>query len=65
LANKIITLTASGSGKEFLSYEKAYGRPFDDMMRRVPSLQRIKETIGFSPTFGLNQTLDLIIGQMK
>ncbi|MHC5112303.1 MAG: NAD-dependent epimerase/dehydratase family protein, partial [Planctomycetota bacterium] len=35
LADLIIEMTGSSSGKQHLSYEEAYGRPFDDMMRRV------------------------------
>ena len=46
LADKIIKLTGSKSKKKFISYEEAYGKPIDDMMRRVPNLERIKETIG-------------------
>jgi UDP-glucose 4-epimerase len=65
LADTIITLSGSGSQKQFLSYEKAYGRPFDDMMRRVPSLQRIHSTIGFAPQYTLDQTLQLVIDEMK
>ena len=65
LADKIITLTDSSSQKEFLSYEEAYGRPFDDMMRRVPSLQRIHSAIGFTPKHTLDQTLQLVIDEMK
>ena len=42
LADKIIALTGSKSQKQFISYEEAYGRPIDDMMRRVPSTDRIK-----------------------
>jgi len=31
------------------------------MMRRVPSLQRIKETINWEPTTNLTETLKIII----
>jgi len=61
LADKIIEMTNSSSEKKFLSYEQAYGKPFDDMMRRVPSLQRIKETINWEPTTNLTETLKIII----
>ena len=53
LADKIIEMTGSKSKKEFVSYEVAYGRPIEDMMQRVPSLKRIKETIGWQPRTGL------------
>jgi len=61
LAEKIIRMTGSKSRKEFVPYETAYGRPIDDMMRRVPGLQRIKDTIGWTPRTGLTETLEIII----
>jgi nucleoside-diphosphate-sugar epimerase len=61
LADKVIELTSSRSEKQYLSYEQAYGRPFDDMMRRVPCLDRINELIGFEPRTPLKETLKLII----
>ena len=45
LADKIIKMAKSTSEKQFITYEQAYGKPIDDMMRRVPSLERIKETL--------------------
>jgi UDP-glucose 4-epimerase len=65
LADKIIEMTGSKSKKEFLSYEKAYGRVIEDMMRRVPSLDRIKSTIGWQPKTGLDETLWLIVKSFK
>ena len=61
LADSIIQLTGSQSQKVFLSYQEAYGRPFDDMKRRVPCLKRIRESIGYQPRYNLEQTLSLII----
>ena len=57
LAKRIIEITGSKSKIEYISYEEAYGKPFDDMMRRVPCLDRIKETIGYEPTTGLDEIL--------
>ncbi len=65
LADKIIQMTASQSTKEYLSYEEAYGKPFDDMRKRVPSLERIQQTVGYSPKYSLEQTLELIIQDIK
>ncbi|MGA1979165.1 MAG: GDP-mannose 4,6-dehydratase [Sedimentisphaerales bacterium] len=65
LADKIIEMTNSKSKKEFVSYEKAYGRPIEDMMRRVPNLQRIKKTIGWEPKTSLDKALRLIIENFK
>ena len=65
LADKVIEMTGSKSKKEFISYEEAYGRPIEDMMRRVPSLERIKTVIGWLPKTGLSQALHLVIEDIK
>ena len=65
LADKIIEMTGSKSKKEFVPYEIAYGRPIEDMMRRVPNLERIRETIGWGPKTTLDETLRLIIAGFK
>ena len=65
LADRIIERCGSKAGKEFLSYEQAYGRAFDDMKRRVPCLSRVHEAIGFQPRYSLEQTLELIIDSMR
>ena len=65
LADKIIAATQSRSEKKFLSYQEAYGKPFDDMDRRVPCLERLNETIGFQPSTTLEESLRLIIDDFK
>ena len=61
IADLIIKKTDSSSSKKFVSYEEAYGRPFDDMLRRVPSLERIESIIRYGPVKSLDETLDIII----
>jgi UDP-glucose 4-epimerase len=65
LADMVIERTASSSTKKFISYKEAYGKEFDDMLRRVPCLKRINETIGYEPKMNLAQTLDTIIESRK
>ncbi len=65
LADRIIKMTGSKSKKQFVPYEAAYGRPIEDMMRRVPSLERIKKTIGWEPKTSLTETLQAIIDNEK
>lgn len=65
LADMIIRLCGSTSTKKYLSYEQAYGRPFDDMLRRVPCLERIARTVGYKPGYTLEQTLKIIIEDMN
>ncbi len=61
LADKIISLTGSKSKKQFVSYEQAYGRPIEDMMRRVPSIEKIKKIIDWKPETSLDEILLKII----
>lgn len=65
LADKIIEITGSKSEKKCISYEEAYGRPFDDMMRRIPCLDRARELIGFEPKTGLDEILKQVIAEKR
>ena len=65
LADQIVRLTGSQSVKEFIAYEEAYGRPIEDMMRRVPSTEKIKKTIDWQAKTNLTQTLQIIIDHFK
>jgi len=65
LADRVIALTGSRSEKQFVPYEVAYGRPIEDMMRRVPSTERIRGTIGWRPRIDLDQTLGMIIEEHR
>jgi len=65
LADRIIGMVGSRSAKEHISYEAAYGRPIEDMMRRVPNLDRIRGTIGWEPKVSLDETLAVIIESMR
>ena len=65
LADKIIEMTGSKSQKQFVPYELVYGRPIDDMMRRMPGLERIKETIGWESKMSLDDMLQAIIESLK
>jgi UDP-glucose 4-epimerase len=65
LAEKIVSLTQSKSTIRFVPYEEVYGQGFDDMQRRVPDLTKIKEEIGFKPSYNLDQILTDVIGHEK
>jgi UDP-glucose 4-epimerase len=61
LADKVIEMTGSTSQKKLISYEEAYGRPFDDMLLRQPDLSKIRRLIGYEPKYSLEQTLRQVI----
>ena len=65
LADKVIEMTGSSSEKKYVSYEQAYGKPFDDMMRRVPCLDKIKAVVGYQAKMSLEQTLSSVIEDVK
>ena len=65
LAEKIVAMTGSSSEIRQLSYEQAYGRPFDDMLVRKPDLSKIRRLIGYRPRRTLDETLRKIIEYEK
>lgn len=60
LAERVRSATASSSRIDVIPYDKAYGKGFEDMQRRVPSLEKLEATIGFRP----RTPLDTIIGDI-
>lgn len=61
LAVKIKKLMNSDSDIKFIPYDEVYSRDFEDMQRRVPSLEKIEELIGWTPATGLDDILKKII----
>ena len=65
LADRIINLTASHSAVQYVPYEKAYAPGFEDMRRRVPSIEKIRNLISFEPQLSLDDSLKRIIEYEK
>ena len=65
LALMIKEMTKSDSQILFIPYEQAYGKPFDDMMRRMPNLEKINKKVGYRPKTSLKETLQIIIDYFK
>jgi UDP-glucose 4-epimerase len=65
LAVRILELTGSNAPIQLVPYEIAYTRGFEDMQRRVPSLEKINRLIGYQPRFTLKDTLTRIIEYEK
>lgn len=61
LAQKVLTLTGSHSEIRLIPYSEAYAPGFDDMRRRVPSIEKIHKLIGYSPQYTLDDTLQRVI----
>ncbi|MFM8867086.1 MAG: NAD-dependent epimerase/dehydratase family protein [Ilumatobacteraceae bacterium] len=58
LARLIIDTTGSTSTITNVSYEQRYGTSFEDTRRRVPSLDRARTVLGYTPTINLAEGLD-------
>ena len=58
LARLIVEKTKSSSPITNVSYEQRYGSSFEDTRRRVPSLDRAREVLGYTPTIDLAEGLD-------
>lgn len=65
LADMVIERTNSKSEKRFIAYEDVYGRPFDDMRRRVPCLEKLQSKIDYKPTRSLADVIDDVVRFMK
>jgi UDP-glucose 4-epimerase len=65
LADRAITLTGSSSEIKFVPYEEAYGEGFEDMRRRVPSLEKAKRLIGYKPTRTLDNIINDVAGEYR
>jgi UDP-glucose 4-epimerase len=61
LAERIKALTESESRIIFLPYDQAYEEGFEDMLRRVPDISKIRNLIGYQPTFNLDEILESVI----
>jgi len=65
LAARAISLTGSSSEIKFVPYEEAYGEGFEDMQRRVPSLEKAKRLIGYKPTRTLDNIINDVAGEYR
>lgn len=65
LAERIISATGSQSKVEFVPYDVAYEEGFEDMQRRVPDTTRANQLVGFSPSVGLDEIIEMVIAEQR
>ncbi|HKP70709.1 MAG TPA: NAD-dependent epimerase/dehydratase family protein [Pyrinomonadaceae bacterium] len=65
LADRAIQMTGSSSEIQFIPYEEAYGEGFEDMQRRVPSLEKAKGLIGYQPTRSLDDIINDVANEYR
>jgi len=65
LAQRVKQRTASSSQVEFIPYDKAYEPGFEDMMRRVPCVDKLEALTGFRPQTPLNEIIDRVASYLR
>ncbi|MEJ7624498.1 MAG: GDP-mannose 4,6-dehydratase [Pyrinomonadaceae bacterium] len=65
LAKRAISMTKSSSEIKYIPYEEAYGEGFEDMQRRVPSLEKAARLIGYKPTHSLEDIINDVAAEMR
>ena len=65
LAKRVVQATGSSSTIRLIPYEEAFQKDFEDMQRRVPSIEKIKSLIGFDPKTDLDTIIENVIEYAK
>jgi UDP-glucose 4-epimerase len=61
LARLVKERAKSASPITFIPYDQAYEPGFEDMPRRVPSLEKLEQLTGFRPTAPLSEIIDRVV----
>jgi nucleoside-diphosphate-sugar epimerase len=65
LAHRVRERTASSSAIEYVPYDRAYEPGFEDMMRRVPCVDKLHSLTGFRPQVSLNEIIDRVAAHFQ
>ena len=65
LARQVKTRTGSSSQIRYIPYDQAYEPGFEDMMRRVPSVEKLEGLTGFRPRTSLAEIIDRVTNYFK
>ena len=60
LAHVVKERTGSASPVTYIPYDQAYEPGFEDMMRRVPNLEKLERLTGFRPATSLDEIVDRV-----
>ena len=65
LARLVKDRARSDSGIQYIPYDEAYAPGFEDMMRRVPSVDKLRSLTNFRPTTPLDVIIDRVIEHLR
>jgi UDP-glucose 4-epimerase len=65
LARAVKKATESTSSIVYVPYEQAYEPGFEDMMRRLPSVEKLKSLTGFRPQTPLKEIINRVVAYYR
>jgi len=65
LAQRVIALLESRSEVRLVPYESVYGPQFEDLRRRVPSVEKLRRYIKFGPLVGIEEIIQQTADAMR
>jgi UDP-glucose 4-epimerase len=65
LADRIREAVGSKSEVVYIPYDEVYGQGIEDMIHRVPSIQKIGDAIGWQPTYSLEQIITDVVQHVR
>jgi UDP-glucose 4-epimerase len=67
--NELAALVRRSAGSEspieHIPYEQAYAEGFEDMMRRIPAVDKLEACIGFKPSTPLEQIVEDVVNEQR
>jgi UDP-glucose 4-epimerase len=61
LAERVRELTGSSSELVFVPYDRVYGQGIEDMLHRIPAIEKIHGAIGWQPERDLDAILEDVV----
>jgi len=61
LAERVRRMTDPTIKIVYVPYEQAFGPGFEDIRYRVPDITKLRDTVGYAPTVGLNEILERVL----
>jgi UDP-glucose 4-epimerase len=64
LAKRVLAATRSTSDVAFVPYDQVYGQGIEDMLHRIPAIEKIASEIAWRPTLSLDRIISDVIEAM-
>jgi UDP-glucose 4-epimerase len=65
LADRVREATGSSSELVHVPYEQVYGQGIEDMIHRMPSIEKVQTAVGWTPGLGLDEILADVIESVR